>query len=205
MVAFSASPPSLSSLSSLSSHILTLSSSTFLHVHFHHMPFNLCVFFSSFPGCQLVSSDTPAAAEPPVAVVPPVEAPPQPSPPPPPLPPPPAERTGGIGDSRPPSFQWAQHSSMFNVALHLAVTEQGSYCTYCILSASYYHNNGGSAWLRNWALPEPPSLLAATMFFGKFSILQPYSGKNPKCLFFFVSFHRSLWPIPCQQMINSTI
>uniref|UniRef100_A0A671W9A4 Si:ch73-335l21.1 n=1 Tax=Sparus aurata TaxID=8175 RepID=A0A671W9A4_SPAAU len=51
----------------------------------------------------LVSSDTPAA-EPPVAVVPPVETPAQPSPPPPPLPPPPAERTGGIGDSRPPSF-----------------------------------------------------------------------------------------------------
>ncbi|KAI3376393.1 hypothetical protein L3Q82_016872 [Scortum barcoo] len=51
----------------------------------------------------LVSSDTPAA-EPPVAVVPPVETPTQPSPPPPPLPPPPAERTGGIGDSRPPSF-----------------------------------------------------------------------------------------------------
>uniref|UniRef100_A0A8C7X2R7 Dishevelled segment polarity protein 2 n=1 Tax=Oryzias sinensis TaxID=183150 RepID=A0A8C7X2R7_9TELE len=51
----------------------------------------------------LVSSDTPAA-EPPVAVVPPVETATQPSPPPPPLPPPPAERTGGIGDSRPPSF-----------------------------------------------------------------------------------------------------
>uniref|UniRef100_A0A665WU07 Dishevelled segment polarity protein 2 n=1 Tax=Echeneis naucrates TaxID=173247 RepID=A0A665WU07_ECHNA len=41
---------------------------------------------------------------PPVAVVPPVETITQPSPPPPPLPPPPAERTGGIGDSRPPSF-----------------------------------------------------------------------------------------------------
>ncbi|CAG00725.1 unnamed protein product [Tetraodon nigroviridis] len=51
----------------------------------------------------LVSSDT-LAAEPPVAVVPPVETTAQPSPPPPPLPPPPAERTGGIGDSRPPSF-----------------------------------------------------------------------------------------------------
>ncbi|CAL8383858.1 unnamed protein product [Arctogadus glacialis] len=51
----------------------------------------------------LVSSDTPAA-EPPVAVAPPAETPAQPSPPPPPLPPPPAERTGGIGDSRPPSF-----------------------------------------------------------------------------------------------------
>ncbi|XP_013890188.1 segment polarity protein dishevelled homolog DVL-2 [Austrofundulus limnaeus] len=51
----------------------------------------------------LVSSETPAA-EPPVAVVPPVEPTTQPSPPPPPLPPPPAERTGGIGDSRPPSF-----------------------------------------------------------------------------------------------------
>uniref|UniRef100_G3Q6P5 Dishevelled segment polarity protein 2 n=1 Tax=Gasterosteus aculeatus TaxID=69293 RepID=G3Q6P5_GASAC len=51
----------------------------------------------------LVSSDA-TTAEPPVAVVPPVEATPQPSPPPPPLPPPPAERTGGIGDSRPPSF-----------------------------------------------------------------------------------------------------
>ncbi|XP_034532199.1 segment polarity protein dishevelled homolog DVL-2 [Notolabrus celidotus] len=51
----------------------------------------------------LVSSDAPAA-EPPVAVVPPVETTTQPSPPPPPLPPPPVERTGGIGDSRPPSF-----------------------------------------------------------------------------------------------------
>uniref|UniRef100_A0A8D3CUB9 Dishevelled segment polarity protein 2 n=1 Tax=Scophthalmus maximus TaxID=52904 RepID=A0A8D3CUB9_SCOMX len=51
----------------------------------------------------LVSSDTPAA-EPPVAVVPPVETTTQPSPPPPPLPPPPVERTGGTGDSRPPSF-----------------------------------------------------------------------------------------------------
>ncbi|KAM4564183.1 segment polarity protein dishevelled homolog DVL-2 isoform 1-T1 [Fundulus diaphanus] len=51
----------------------------------------------------LVSSEAPAA-EPPVAVVPPVETISQPSPPPPPLPPPPAERTGGIGDSRPPSF-----------------------------------------------------------------------------------------------------
>uniref|UniRef100_A0A673HDM8 Very long-chain specific acyl-CoA dehydrogenase, mitochondrial-like n=1 Tax=Sinocyclocheilus rhinocerous TaxID=307959 RepID=A0A673HDM8_9TELE len=48
----------------------------------------------------LVSSDTPAA-EPPA---PPVAVQSQPSPPPPPLPPPPAERTGGIGDSRPPSF-----------------------------------------------------------------------------------------------------
>uniref|UniRef100_A0A671P8F9 Segment polarity protein dishevelled homolog DVL-2-like n=1 Tax=Sinocyclocheilus anshuiensis TaxID=1608454 RepID=A0A671P8F9_9TELE len=48
----------------------------------------------------LVSSDTPAA-EPPA---PPVEVQSQPSPPPPPLPLPPAERTGGIGDSRPPSF-----------------------------------------------------------------------------------------------------
>lgn len=51
---------------------------------------------------QLVSSDVPAA-EP--APPPPVEIRTQPSPPPPPLPPPPAERTGGIGDSRPPSFQ----------------------------------------------------------------------------------------------------
>ncbi|KAJ8338180.1 hypothetical protein SKAU_G00371460 [Synaphobranchus kaupii] len=48
----------------------------------------------------LVSSDSPSA-EP---TTPPVEVQPQPSPPPPPLPPPPAERTGGIGDSRPPSF-----------------------------------------------------------------------------------------------------
>uniref|UniRef100_A0A8C1QIN0 Dishevelled segment polarity protein 2 n=1 Tax=Cyprinus carpio TaxID=7962 RepID=A0A8C1QIN0_CYPCA len=48
----------------------------------------------------LVSSDTPAA-EPPAPLV---EIQSQPSPPPPPLPPPPAERTGGIGDSRPPSF-----------------------------------------------------------------------------------------------------
>lgn len=62
----------------------------------------LILFFPSL--FQLVSSDTPTA-EPPVAVVPPVETPTQPSPPPPPLPPPPAERTGGIGDSRPPSFQ----------------------------------------------------------------------------------------------------
>ncbi|XP_027020801.1 segment polarity protein dishevelled homolog DVL-2 isoform X1 [Tachysurus fulvidraco] len=48
----------------------------------------------------LVSSDVPAAEPAP----PPVEVRAQPSPPPPPLPPPPAERTGGIGDSRPPSF-----------------------------------------------------------------------------------------------------
>uniref|UniRef100_A0A8C6WNF6 Dishevelled segment polarity protein 2 n=1 Tax=Neogobius melanostomus TaxID=47308 RepID=A0A8C6WNF6_9GOBI len=51
----------------------------------------------------LVSSDAPAG-DAPVAVVAPVETPPQPSPPPPPLPPPPVERTGGIGDSRPPPF-----------------------------------------------------------------------------------------------------
>ncbi|XP_031647862.1 segment polarity protein dishevelled homolog DVL-2 [Oncorhynchus kisutch] len=54
----------------------------------------------------LVSSDTPAAAElvSPVLPPPPAEVRPLPSPPPPPLPPPPVERTGGIGDSRPPSF-----------------------------------------------------------------------------------------------------
>lgn len=68
-----------------------------LSVLWFNSSFSLLVF-------QLVSSDTPAA-EPPVAVVPPVETTTQPSPPPPPLPPPPAERTGGIGDSRPPSFQ----------------------------------------------------------------------------------------------------
>nr|XP_005997968.1 PREDICTED: segment polarity protein dishevelled homolog DVL-2 [Latimeria chalumnae] len=48
----------------------------------------------------LVSSDS-APVEPPP---PPLESRPEPSPPPPPLPPPPIERTGGIGDSRPPSF-----------------------------------------------------------------------------------------------------
>ncbi|XP_046876634.1 segment polarity protein dishevelled homolog DVL-2-like [Hypomesus transpacificus] len=52
----------------------------------------------------LVSSDSPPGEPPPA----PVEVRPSPSPPPPPLPPPlpppPAERTGGIGDSRPPSF-----------------------------------------------------------------------------------------------------
>uniref|UniRef100_A0A8C9SR18 Dishevelled segment polarity protein 2 n=1 Tax=Scleropages formosus TaxID=113540 RepID=A0A8C9SR18_SCLFO len=48
----------------------------------------------------LVSSDGPLAEPAP----PPVEVRPEPSPPPPPLPPPPAERPGGIGDSRPPSF-----------------------------------------------------------------------------------------------------
>uniref|UniRef100_A0A4W5KSI9 Dishevelled segment polarity protein 2 n=2 Tax=Hucho hucho TaxID=62062 RepID=A0A4W5KSI9_9TELE len=53
----------------------------------------------------LVSSDTPGAAEPvsPVLPPPPAEVRP-PASPPPPLPPPPVERTGGIGDSRPPSF-----------------------------------------------------------------------------------------------------
>uniref|UniRef100_A0A8K9WX86 Dishevelled segment polarity protein 2 n=1 Tax=Oncorhynchus mykiss TaxID=8022 RepID=A0A8K9WX86_ONCMY len=53
----------------------------------------------------LVSSDTPGAAEPvpPVLPPPPAEVRPPPSPPLP-LPPPPVERTGGIGDSRPPSF-----------------------------------------------------------------------------------------------------
>ncbi|XP_031441385.2 segment polarity protein dishevelled homolog DVL-2, partial [Clupea harengus] len=53
---------------------------------------------------QLVSSDATAApltVEPPAPVPVEVRAP---SPPPPPLPPPPVERTGGIGDSRPPSF-----------------------------------------------------------------------------------------------------
>ncbi|XP_058871318.1 segment polarity protein dishevelled homolog DVL-2 isoform X1 [Acipenser ruthenus] len=48
----------------------------------------------------LVSSDSPCAE----VVAPPVEIRADPSPPPPPLPPPPAERTVGIGDSRPPSF-----------------------------------------------------------------------------------------------------
>uniref|UniRef100_A0A672RVA6 Segment polarity protein dishevelled homolog DVL-2-like n=1 Tax=Sinocyclocheilus grahami TaxID=75366 RepID=A0A672RVA6_SINGR len=62
----------------------------------------------------LVSSDTPAA-EPPA---PPVEVQSQPSPPPPPLPPPPAERTGGIGDSRPPSF----HLCSFCCTLSLFVS-----------------------------------------------------------------------------------
>nr|XP_057923934.1 segment polarity protein dishevelled homolog DVL-2 [Doryrhamphus excisus] len=53
----------------------------------------------------LVSSDAPAAEPTSPAALPPAEqASTQPSPPPPPLPPPPAERTGGIGDSRPPSF-----------------------------------------------------------------------------------------------------
>ncbi|KAJ8342963.1 hypothetical protein SKAU_G00328910 [Synaphobranchus kaupii] len=47
----------------------------------------------------LVSSDSPIPETPAPAEV---RA--EPSPPPPPLPPPPAERTGGIGDSRPPSF-----------------------------------------------------------------------------------------------------
>ncbi|XP_064207647.1 segment polarity protein dishevelled homolog DVL-2-like [Anguilla rostrata] len=47
----------------------------------------------------LVSSDSPVPETPA-----PAEVRPEPSPPPPPLPPPPAERTGGIGDSRPPSF-----------------------------------------------------------------------------------------------------
>ncbi|KAL2079765.1 hypothetical protein ACEWY4_025509 [Coilia grayii] len=52
----------------------------------------------------LVSSDVPAALSAPEPTAPaPVETH-TPSPPPPPLPPPPAERTGGIGDSRPPSF-----------------------------------------------------------------------------------------------------
>ncbi|KAI1903313.1 hypothetical protein AGOR_G00025920 [Albula goreensis] len=45
-------------------------------------------------------TDTPAPAPAPA----PAEVRMEPSPPPPPLPPPPAERTGGIGDSRPPSF-----------------------------------------------------------------------------------------------------
>ncbi|XP_062305663.1 segment polarity protein dishevelled homolog DVL-2 isoform X3 [Osmerus eperlanus] len=52
----------------------------------------------------LVSSDTPTVEPPAAALPPPAEVRPQPSPPPPPLPPPPVERTGGIGDSRPPSF-----------------------------------------------------------------------------------------------------
>ncbi|XP_012995814.1 segment polarity protein dishevelled homolog DVL-2 isoform X2 [Esox lucius] len=54
----------------------------------------------------LVSSDAPGGAGPvsPVLPPPPAEVRAPPSPPPPPLPPPPVERTGGIGDSRPPSF-----------------------------------------------------------------------------------------------------
>ncbi|XP_075439384.1 LOW QUALITY PROTEIN: segment polarity protein dishevelled homolog DVL-2-like, partial [Ascaphus truei] len=48
----------------------------------------------------LVSSET----SPPDQTPPPADLRPSPSPPPPPLPPPPAERTSGIGDSRPPSF-----------------------------------------------------------------------------------------------------
>ncbi|XP_077445802.1 segment polarity protein dishevelled homolog DVL-2 isoform X2 [Stigmatopora argus] len=52
----------------------------------------------------LVSSDAPAAESAPPGAMPPPETTAQPSPPPPPLPPPPAERTVGIGDSRPPSF-----------------------------------------------------------------------------------------------------
>ncbi|XP_010868718.1 segment polarity protein dishevelled homolog DVL-2 isoform X2 [Esox lucius] len=48
----------------------------------------------------LVSSDSPLAEPHPL----PAEVCPEPSPPPPPLPPLPVERTGGIGDSRPPSF-----------------------------------------------------------------------------------------------------
>ncbi|XP_030648533.1 segment polarity protein dishevelled homolog DVL-2-like [Chanos chanos] len=51
----------------------------------------------------LVSSES-SVAEPPLPAPPQVERSPEPSPPPPPLPPPPAERVGGIGDSRPPSF-----------------------------------------------------------------------------------------------------
>ncbi|CDQ80406.1 unnamed protein product [Oncorhynchus mykiss] len=63
----------------------------------------------------LVSSDTPAAAElvSPVLPPPPAEVRPLPSPPPPPLPPPPVERTGGIGDSRPPSFQYLHTDTLF--------------------------------------------------------------------------------------------
>ncbi|XP_057712098.1 segment polarity protein dishevelled homolog DVL-2 isoform X1 [Corythoichthys intestinalis] len=52
----------------------------------------------------LVSSDAPATESAAPAAIPAAETSVQPSPPPPPLPPPPAERTGGIGDSRPPSF-----------------------------------------------------------------------------------------------------
>ncbi|XP_077598354.1 segment polarity protein dishevelled homolog DVL-2 isoform X2 [Stigmatopora nigra] len=52
----------------------------------------------------LVSSDAPAAESATPAAMPIPETTAQPSPPPPPLPPPPVERTGGIGDSRPPSF-----------------------------------------------------------------------------------------------------
>ncbi|XP_070585100.1 segment polarity protein dishevelled homolog DVL-2 [Erythrolamprus reginae] len=52
----------------------------------------------------LVSSEVPPPELPPPPPPPVVEACPEPSPPPPPLPPLPAERTSGIGDSRPPSF-----------------------------------------------------------------------------------------------------
>uniref|UniRef100_A0A8C9WG21 Dishevelled segment polarity protein 2 n=1 Tax=Scleropages formosus TaxID=113540 RepID=A0A8C9WG21_SCLFO len=69
----------------------------------------------------LVSSDGPLAEPAP----PPVEVRPEPSPPPPPLPPPPAERPGGIGDSRPPSF----HPSVIvqsRLERHLAGYESAS-------------------------------------------------------------------------------
>uniref|UniRef100_A0A8C8K2X1 Dishevelled segment polarity protein 2 n=1 Tax=Oncorhynchus tshawytscha TaxID=74940 RepID=A0A8C8K2X1_ONCTS len=55
---------------------------------------------------------------PPVLPPPPAEVRPPPSPPPP-LPPPPVERTGGIGDSRPPSFQYERTSSP-TLTLHLS-------------------------------------------------------------------------------------
>ncbi|XP_023680534.2 segment polarity protein dishevelled homolog DVL-2-like [Paramormyrops kingsleyae] len=59
----------------------------------------------------LVSSEGPLVE----AGAPPAEVRPEPSPPPPPLPPPPAERTGGIGDSRPPSFHPNATDSMENL------------------------------------------------------------------------------------------
>uniref|UniRef100_A0A8C7G0P2 Dishevelled segment polarity protein 2 n=1 Tax=Oncorhynchus kisutch TaxID=8019 RepID=A0A8C7G0P2_ONCKI len=55
---------------------------------------------------------------PPVLPPPPAEVRPPPSPPPP-LPPPPVERTGGIGDSRPPSFQYERTPSP-TLTLHLS-------------------------------------------------------------------------------------
>uniref|UniRef100_A0A674DCJ1 Dishevelled segment polarity protein 2 n=1 Tax=Salmo trutta TaxID=8032 RepID=A0A674DCJ1_SALTR len=79
----------------------------------------------------------------PVLPPPPAEVRPLPSPPPPPLPPPPVERTGGIGDSRPPSFHKA--------SLSLALSPHSVSLSLSLCGASGPRMNGQSGMERHLA------------------------------------------------------
>uniref|UniRef100_H3B3V4 Dishevelled segment polarity protein 2 n=1 Tax=Latimeria chalumnae TaxID=7897 RepID=H3B3V4_LATCH len=63
---------------------------------------------------------------------------PEPSPPPPPLPPPPIERTGGIGDSRPPSFQRKHTHTLRTNLLSTALTLPGDPSLPPTLTSSWF-------------------------------------------------------------------